>query len=123
MSQDPALLPDWGGQLGPRAHPEAATAPGLAHSCAPASGPGRQPAFVSSAREELNRFAEFFLPVTHPLRESWFRGQNSAYSRAVLGQPRRRDTGGHLCTRTEAWLYWVPFQDSRAVSKAPEFST
>lgn len=39
MSQGRALLPDWGGQLGPQAHPEAAAAPGLARSCALARGP------------------------------------------------------------------------------------
>ena len=39
MSQEQSAAPDWGRQLGPGAHPEAATTPGLAHSCAPASGP------------------------------------------------------------------------------------
>lgn len=64
MSQGRALLPDWGGQLGPQAHPEATAAPGLACSCAPACGPQQRPAFVSTARGELRCFTELLLPTT-----------------------------------------------------------
>lgn len=121
MSQGRALLPDWGGQLGPQAHPEASAAPGLARSCALARGPWQQLAFVSTARGELRCFPEFLLPTTTHSGKASFKDRTLPTS-GMAGSTTEERRWGTSCTHTEAWLYRVAFQDSRAASKVLEFS-
>ena len=114
MSQGRALLPDWGGQLGPQAHPEATAAPGLARSCALARGPWQQLAFVSTARGELRCFPEFLLPTTAHSGKPVSRTELCLYQ-GWPGQPQRRDTGGPLahiqrlgCTELPSKIHGLP---------------
>ena len=110
MSQGRALLPDWGGQLGPQAHPEATAAPGLACSCAPACGPP-----LSAQPEESSAASLSFSCLPPPTRGKPVSRAELCLHQGWPGQPQRRDAGGPLahiqrlgCTELPSKIHGLP---------------